>query len=229
MNRLVAAYFAAADAAMPPAAAVAVRQGSRARENSLRLSIVSAPAFIHSPASPKAVTATARHPARVTYCCDVSVAKAEQAAISADMATSLTTPFRASAQIAPSFSSAASQRRENIPCGSSASSTPTPPIISRASSGTASSTSPAPKSSNCSSSSAAFAGIASSIARSSASITVRFTAGPPLYSGRTRTAEAHRKAPPPPRPYLRRRPAAHCRSPCRRPTLSSRQFRPRRT
>ena len=63
--RAVAAYFAAAEPAMPPAAAAAVRQGSSAREKEFISSTASAPELMSAPASVKAAPAMARQPARV--------------------------------------------------------------------------------------------------------------------------------------------------------------------
>ena len=130
MNRLVAAYFAAAPAAEPPAAAVAARQGSSAWEKRLSSSMVSAPVFIHAEASPKATPATARQPAMLTYRREASVAKAEHADMSAATARSLTAPAAASPQRPRSRSPSADHSRENSPSGSSASLTPTSPRMS---------------------------------------------------------------------------------------------------
>ena len=129
---------------MPPAAAVAVRHGSSAREKVFRSSMAAAPCCIQAPASVKATAATARQPARFTYCCAACVPKVPAREQSAAMATSFTAEAAAEPKCSPSLSSAESHRRENMPSVSSASSTPAPPSTSEAESGIASSTSPAP-------------------------------------------------------------------------------------
>ena len=93
------------------------------------------------PASENATAETARQPARPTYRAVEPSVKAEATEQSSAMATSFAAAPAAGRQSEPSLSQAASASRESMPSGSIASSTPTSPRMSRASSGRASSAS----------------------------------------------------------------------------------------